>query len=913
MNPTLHAELLPKLLNDYDFKKSEDGKSLRRGECPNCKKKELYTSHDKPWVLRCGRLNKCGAEFHIKELYPDLFSTWSERHPTTTENPNAAADAYMRDGRGFKLDMIAGWYAQENFWSREHNEGSATVRFQLAPNVWWERIIDKPQRFGNQKANFRGSYAGMWWQPPNTTSIPEEIWINEGIFDAIALMHHGVYAVSIMSCTNYPSLALKVLAEQCKANDKPRPKLVWALDDGVAGRTWARKFCERSIKDGWEASAAVIQNRGQAKLDWNDMHQRDRLNEKDLEEYRYQGDLLMANSASAKANLIYSRHNWNSFPFDFDNRLWWWKLDIDKYHKAKELLESGENALPEQEAKDKALLQSNTVSEICNCLPTPLYYLKNEVTDEAWYYFRIDFPHDGESEKNTFTAGQLTAEAEFTKRLFHVGAGAIWNGNAHQLRRLLSEWTFDIKKVKTIDFSGYTIEHKAYVFNKVAISDGRVVELNHEDYFDIGKLAIKSLSKSLKLDINTDLKACNTDWFDKFYLCFGAKGIASLAAWMGSLFSEQIRARFESFPFIEIVGEPGSGKSTMIEFLWRLVGRNGYEGFDPMKGSNVGFMRSMAQVANLPVVLIESDREDDLDGSGKGRPKQSFHWDSLKTLYNGGSLRTTGVKSSGNDTYDPQFRAALFISQNAPVQASTAIMERIIHIGFDKSHQSEAGREAALELKRLTANDISGFLVKALTNEKKVLEMMEKNLRPFEKRLEAIGIRNLRIQKNNAMLMVMVEALALACPMTESIRVEAIKQLAALAVEREQALAKDHPAVEQFWEAYEYLNGVSVDNSSDDACEERMNHSRDEQLIAINLNHFVQVAADMRQQIPLIADLKRLLKTSRQRKFVEIKAVNSAINGRYNAMRDNHQPARPSTIKCWVFQREKSAMRATTA
>lgn len=39
-------------------------------------------------------------------------------------------------------------------------------------------------------------------------------------------------------------------------------------------------------------------------------------------------------------------------------------------------------------------------------------------------------------------------------------------------------------------------------------------------------------------------------------------------------------------------------------------------------------MRSMAQVSNLPVVLIESDREDDSDGT-RGRPAQ-FDWDSLK-------------------------------------------------------------------------------------------------------------------------------------------------------------------------------------------------------------------------------------------------------------------------------------------
>jgi len=179
------------------------------------------------------------------------------------------------------------------------------------------------------------------------------------------------------------------------------------------------------------------------------------------------------------------------------------------------------------------------------------------------------------------------------------------------------------------------------VFNDVAVQGDKAVEINDEDYFDLGKLAIKSLSRSLKLDINTDPKAPDCGWYDKLHLCFGPRGLIALAAWFGSLFAEQIRHRFESFPFVEIVGEPGAGKTTLLEALWKLLGRAGYEGFDPMKGSTVGFMRTMAQVSNLPVVLIESDREDEADGS-RGRVKQAFHWDSLKSLYNGGSLRTTG-------------------------------------------------------------------------------------------------------------------------------------------------------------------------------------------------------------------------------------------------------------------------------
>ncbi|MCY7297318.1 hypothetical protein, partial [Alteromonas sp. a30] len=60
---------------------------------------------------------------------------------------------------------------------------------------------------------------------------------------------------------------------------------------------------------------------------------------------------------------------------------------------------------------------------------------------------------------------------------------------------------------------------------------------------------------------------------------------------------------------------------------------------------------------------------------------------------------------------------------------------------------------------------------------------------------------------------------------------------------------------------------------------------------------FVTLASEAKQQIPLLSDLKKHLKSSRSRKFIEIKNVNSAIA---------HKPNTYSTsksVKCWVFER----------
>lgn len=881
---------------DYGFK--IEGTYLRKGVCPACGKKELYANAEKPWVLRCGRLNKCGVEYHVKELYPDLFTNWSERHPVTPQDPNAAADAYMRDGRGFDLAKVRGWYEQESYFDPFLKQGSATVRFPLPGIGFWERIIDKPERFGNRKATFKGDYKGHWWVAPGVDLAAEEvdeIWIPEGVFDSIALMHHDITSATPMSCSNYPDKALKELAAKCDAAGRKRPRLVWALDTGKAGEKYTKKHVERSISEGWEAVAAQPPDEGKLKLDWNELHQRDKLTPKMMEDSLYRGALLMAKSAHEKAVLMYNHSGHGSFYFGYDNRMWWFEIDLEKFGKAMEIIGESYKTMSDEERRDMAMKESHTLREIANCYFTALYYQANLLTDESWYYLRVDFPHGGGSIKNTFTGAMLTSASEFKKRLLSIAPGAVYTGNGQQLDRVMQRQLFNIKTVQTIDYIGYTREHGAWVFNDVAIQNGRLVPLNDEDFFDIGKLSIKSLNRSVDLALNTDLNEFSKEWVDLLWQCYQHRGIAALAFWMGSLFAEQIRQKHKSFPFIELVGEPGAGKSTLIEFLWRLLGRSDYEGFDPSKSTMAARARNFSQVANMPVVLIEGDRTEEDRVKQKG-----FDWDELKPLYNGRSVYSRGVKNSGNETYEPPFRGALVISQNANVNASDAIMQRICHIGFDLASHTQESKHAADTLGQIGVESLSGFLIKATMAEKAILSSIETRLPVHEKRLLSVkGVRNLRIVKNHAMLAALVDALSHVVHIGNVERDTTHAFIEDMASERQEAINADHPSVQTFWETYEFLNG-------DDSAP-RLNHARkDEQQIAINLNHFVAVASDFRQQIPDISELKKLLKTSRARKFIGIKPVNSAINAAWNARRATEGGAeRPATVKCWVFEPPK--------
>lgn len=907
MNIDLRDNIIQRLEADYGLKRRAGTDWMRGGTCPACGKRELYTHHDHPWIVRCGRQAKCGVEWHVKDLYDDLFNDWSERAPATEQAPTATARAYLEFARGFRLELIDGWFTQENFWSREVGAGSATVRFPMEGGGYWERLIDRPARFGKQKARFMPgySYRGKWWCAPCVDLAEvDELWLVEGIFDAIALLHHGIAAVSVMSSNGYPEEKLRELKSARDAEGSKLPTLVWALDNEPGAHRYTRQFAARARELGFRCEAAQIPQRDR-KIDWNDLHQRwafvsdeteraERI-ERDLREARYHGALLLAESASEKGVLMYEWRERHEFHFGFENRLYWFRMDLEKFNKAMQHLEESERLediqLTPKQRRDKALRQCGAVVEIANCYPQALYFQRNEVTDESWYYFRVDFPHDAASVRNTFTGGQVAAASEFKKRLLSMAAGAVFTGSGSQLDKIMKEQLFGLKTVETIDFVGYSKAHGCYVFGDLAVHGGVVEKANAEDYFEFGKLRLKTLQRSIRMEIARDNQGYRQEWLDWLWTCFGAKGLIALAYWFGSLYAEQIRAEFQSFPFLEVTGEAGAGKTTLLNFLWKLLGRPDEEGKDPSKMSRAGLRRWMGQVSGMPVVMLEADRDDVEGGSSK-----AFNWDEFKPMFNGGTLGVTGVKTAGNETYEPPFRAALVISQNKGVVASEAIMTRIVKLHFERPEVTTASRAAADNLNHLGAMDVSHFLLMATKAERAVLERFRERVKAHEASLRTLKeIRVERIIKNHAQMLALVDCLRLVAPLSEQQVATTQEALQAMALERQESLNADHQSVREFWEVFEYLEGMHEDPV--------VNHSTDATLIAINLNEFAEKAAEHRQKLADVATLRDLLKNSRTHKFVEAnRAVYSAVRAAQNR-RNNAANQRPTAVKCWIFKK----------
>lgn len=872
----------------FNFKKV--GSWYRRGICPQCGEKELWTHAETPRIVKCGRINKCGYEEHVRDICEDLFKKWTDDFPSSDVNPHAAADAYLAIGRGLDISKFQGCYTQETYNDRKGNITS-TVRFTLSNGTWWERLIDDTKRFEkNFNFSYGSNFTGIWWQPPGLDLMAvDEIWITEGILKTLALMQAGIPSVAAMSSVNFPEESIKNLAARYLADNKKMPTIVWAFDNDKAGSDFTVKFHKR-MHELQLTSTAAMPPFSKVKVDWNDLLERDQLKPEDIKKYRHYGKLVIAKSASEAALLIYNHMDASRKQFYFNHqcRMYWFELNIDKYDKIhSQIAEGNDHSYSEEEIRDKALSQSHTLTEICNAQLTPLYFQKNKATGEAEYYFKVTA--NWADTKVGYSPDQLATRSRFKPAVMGSLPGAMWTGSENQLEIFVKRETEGLKSVDTIDWVGYSIDHKAYIFKKNAIHQGAVVDINDHDYFKVGRKEVKSLAVEPEILFNTK-KEFKPDWIKLFLKTKGAKGLVALAWWTGSYFAEQIRAITGSYPFIEIVGQAGSGKTTMLEMFWNLSGRRKYEGFDPNKSTSVAVYRNLEQVANLPVVLLESDRNDD-NGNQVQRPK--FQWDELKDAFNGRPIRSKGLRTSGNETYEPKFRAAIMISQNDAIKASEAILTRTLHLTFTTAGHTLQTKRFADQLYSLPFDDASTYITHCIKNEAGILKTYTEKLSEAEEYFHQVGVGHTRIALNHAQMYVLLEAMAKhvfdGYLDLEDV-IAAQQQLVEMAKQQVIRIGADHSEVQNFWHVFEYLTeqrNVSLNH-----------HAGTDPTVAININQFYEFAIQHKQQVADPNRMRDLLTQSRRYKFLEKnKSVRSQVK------KDPTNDRNQATVKCWIFQK----------
>ncbi|MCC6478055.1 MAG: toprim domain-containing protein [Sphingomonadaceae bacterium] len=905
---TFEEKIVSELKARFNFK-SVKGAWLQQGKCPDCNRNEVYCSATSPKVVKCSREDRCGWSESVKSLLPELFEDWSKSNPATPENPTATADAYLSHERGLDLMGMRGAYTQELYKDQKTGQTSSTVRFALPNDSWWERIIDRPGRF-DRKARFRwrdpkileklpnhASRDGLVWRMPDHSdeylATVDQIWIAEGIFDAWALnlafkdRKTKRAAVGGMSVNNWPEHFLQALRKAIAASDNPkhRPTLVFAYDVGAAGVRYTKKFVEQAKAEGWEALAAQVRPDGEGrKLDWNDLWLRHRdwkgdsdkapLSEAAIEDYLWNGAVTIAPTPIKKAKLLYERRQMgrSQFWFRHNNVTWWCKVSFE--------------ADDEDNPRDRS--PKFDLDVVANCAFRILYHEFDPVEDRGAYYLQVDFPTTRPTAKARFSSNACSSSGEFKKRMMDFAA--MWAGTGEQLDRIMTAQTRELKTVEPIKFTGYSPRHGAWVLGDIAVHQGRVLKINSEDYFDIGNRAVKIQSKQRMLDIQYDPEQLRFDWIEDLWTAWGPEGLVSLAFFTMSLFAVQIRKRQASIGFLEITGEPGSGKTTLIEFLWKLFGRTEYEGFDPNKGTASYISRKFMEGSGMPTGLIEGNRG---EGDGNRFHGRQFDWNELLVLYNGRNPRGLAVKTSDNQVHEPPFLGTIYLMQNLPIDAMPAVLERIMPITIDKARWSPTTTAAAERIANIQLEDVSGTIIHLAKAEDKFLpyyfERFEHHKAGMAERIK--GLHNRRCIINHSQLAATVDALDHLFPkkLRPEWLAETIAHIDRMALARQQTSGGDHPVVAEFWEKYEHM--LAREDAGQWEAGNSINLSRKagEGIIAISLTAYEQRINNARLQMPAeLRELRKLLKHSKSRKFIA-------------SSRDTNTPG-GAVVSCYVFE-----------
>lgn len=599
------------------------------------------------------------------------------------------------------------------------------------------------------------------------------------------------------------------------------------------------------------------------------------MNSIDTDNYRS----TIRNDLFDKAYTLWSENKDEQLYLEHSNNTYWCKVDNSKINQ--ELTKSkGTDSRVDNTGFnfDEFMIfcRHCSITEIGNFIVEFLYFQRDSVTEESFYYSKVS--NNFSETKMAISPKALANSSEFKPMIMGVLSGAIFTGNTTQLNSIFKDKTQNLKSIETIPYIGYNKKRKAYIYENFAVQNGVIYEKNDNGYFELDNHT--NIKSTLNIpDFQQTLNYQN-EWLDDFLITFSNKGLVALCFWVGTLFIEQIRDKGFPWPFLTITGKAGAGKSFLIEFLWKLFGRDQYEGENPSSASASARSRYLLQVSNLPVVFIEGDIDD--PNNLNANKQKGFNFEELKAMFNGRSPRMTAYKTTDNSINNQSFKGGLVISQNRAIEGSEAIESRLIDLYFDKSHHTESSYLSANKLSQLDTKEISGFLFYVLKQEKRALEIIDQNFPIYRLSINQIlgKSSNSRIETTHGLMLCYLKFLGEVLPISqENLQITA-NLIHELALNKTKNVIKEPSSISQFWDVYEYLlNNVP----------RRFNHAKDPNQIAINLNEFYQLASRYRQDLDDIKHLQKILHQSSRHKLITAKPIRSAITEK--------------TLRCYIFEK----------
>jgi hypothetical protein len=285
-------------------------------------------------------------------------------------------------------------------------------------------------------------------------------------------------------------------------------------------------------------------------------------------------------------------------------------------------------------------------------------------------------------------------------------------GSAYQLKIIFAQLMDTEIEAVILNVLGWNIEHQVYVFADAVFKNNEILKVNNigiietdEKRFYLPPFGLANLNND---DFETDKMYSYQEgtigfeeWSNLFYLSFGTNGAIGILFLILSVFRDVVFNQVRFFPFLFLFGDFGTGKTSFVERLLSLFGRD-IIGTPLNNATSVALSRLASTRINGLFYFKEYTSETD-------EKAQDF----ILTAYDGAG-RTTGVKSNDARTKSFPVKSGLIFDGNHLPTQKTAILSRMILLNFEESTFKDEQKNAYNQLKSAAANGLGKVLVEIL-------------------------------------------------------------------------------------------------------------------------------------------------------------------------------------------------------
>lgn len=682
-------------------------------KCSQCDHTEAWAYSSSPFTINCNRQNQCGARIKTLSLFPEIIRRIEREFPPTKTDPHRPAREYLRS-RGLNGSLEG---VQLRYFRNVRKTGSGAAMFLVGVDeegrrIFNGRLFNPPG--GEGKTHNKGSTAGRFWKHPAIQYDPKKkTYATEGIMDALSLIEIGQQAIAILSAGQDPAqLDLGELAHN----------LVIALDNDCAGAGGLKRWKERYPK-----ASAIAPPKGQ---DWNDVLLRCGFAENALDyfeknqpELKFNANLLLAKNANQYASVYKDFRDHAPGLFEFEGCYWW-------SHVKPASKKSPEQLIVERVSNFTLKVDHYQLDSSIPDHPTNEYHLK--ITSQK-----------GQKTSCTVTGGELSAPSSLRSMLL-TRSRVLWEGEQKAslalCRRIVES---EAPVVRQLQILGHDLRSDFFVFSDFAIGPGgEALELSKQGFVEASRREF--LRPSTHLSIKPRIGAEPAKVFGLIQQAWPLNGPIAVSYVVSSWFVNKIKKDLGFFPFLEVIGDPQTGKTRLVRILnaMQCIDEEGL----PMTKLNTGKgeIRKLAQRSGLFIALLEGNKEERI----------RFDLESILPLYNHGNpLQIRALKTNSIETHATDFLSSLIFVQNRSLLKTRAQKERVISCPpFTTAQITKETTEAFNQLIRVPIRELGYFFVFIMMKRKFVQDSW---LAEYEKALTELitAVPDNRIAENHAVLL----------------------------------------------------------------------------------------------------------------------------------------------------------------